>query len=290
MAPLGSRNLSLGETELPASNQSSVSAISWGAILGGACAAASVSLILLLLGSGFGLAVASPWSDAGSTATTIGVVTAVWLIVMQWVSAGIGGYLAGRLRTKWAGLHTDEVFFRDTAHGFLAWAVATLVTVGLLASATSSAVGTGVQAASQMGGGAVQAAASAAGPALAQEYDLDTLFRRAQPDANGAPGEAEAEAGRIVASGLANGDVPEADRAYLAQVVAVRAGIPPQDARGRVDALVERAKQAAATAKQAAETARKTAATVSIFTALSLLIGAFIAATAGALGGRSRDL
>ncbi|WP_159995325.1 hypothetical protein [Roseomonas sp. 18066] len=284
---LGAR-LSLGETELPSSYQSSVSAISWGAIFGGAAGAAAVSLILLLLGVGFGLAVASPWS--GPTATTIGVTAAVWLIVTQWLSAGVGGYIAGRLRAHWASVHADEVFFRDTAHGFLAWAVATLVTVGLLASATTGVIGGGARALASAGGGVVQAAASTAGPALARSYDLDTLFRRAQPAMQGDNAQAAAEAGRIIASGVANGEVPEADRAYLAQQVAARAEIPPAEARSRVDAAVTRAQQAAETAKQAAETARKSAATAALFTGLSMLIGAFIAATAAALGGRSRDL
>jgi hypothetical protein len=284
---LGAR-LSLGESELPASHQSPVSAISWGAILGGASGAAAVSLVLLLLGTGLGMAVASPWS--GPSATTVGITAAVWLIVTQWLSAGVGGYIAGRLRTHWASVHADEVFFRDTAHGFLAWAVATLVTVGVLASATTGAIGSGARALSTVGGGAVQAAANTAGPALAQSYDIDTLFRRAQPAVQGDSGQAAAEAGRIIARGVANGEVPEADRAYLAQQVAARAEIPAAEARSRVDAAVTRAQQAAETAKQAAETARRSAATAALFTALSMLIGAFIAATAAGLGGRSRDL
>ncbi|WP_242662376.1 hypothetical protein [Teichococcus deserti] len=283
---LGGR-LSLGETELPATYQSPVSAISWGAILGGAAGAAAVSLILVLLGTGFGLAIASPWS--GPTATAVGVTAAVWLVITQWLSSGIGGYIAGRLRTHWASVHADEVYFRDTAHGFLAWAVATLVTVGVLASAASGAIGAGARAVSAVGGGAVQAAASTAGPALARSYDIDSLFRRAQPVVQGEEGQAAAEAGRIIANGIAQGEVPEADRAYLAQLVAARAEIPPAEARSRVDAAVTRAQQAAEQAKQAAETARKSAATTALFTALSMLIGAFIAATAAALAGRSRD-
>jgi hypothetical protein len=269
--------------------ESTQSATSWGAIIGGAFAAAAITLIMVALGSGLGLASVSPWEGAGSSATTIGVMTGIWFIVMQWVSAGVGGYLAGRLRTKWTGVHNDEVFFRDTAHGFLAWAVATVVTVGLLASAAGSAVGTGVQAAASVGSGAAQGAASAAGSALSNAYDIDSLFRRAQPDATGDNGQAEEQAARIIANGVSNGDVPEADRAYLAQVVAARAGISATEARSRVDAVVTRARGAANTAKAAADTARKAASTVSIFTAVSMLIGAFIAAASATLGGRLRD-
>lgn len=279
--------------ERSSAQEASASAISWGAIMGGAFAAASLSLVMAVLGSGFGLSAVSVSASEGATATTLGVAAIIWLIVMQWFSAGVGGYIAGRLRTKWSGLHVDESFFRDTAHGFLAWAVATVVTVGLLASAASSAIGTGVQAAASVGAGAArgatEGAANVAGSAISSGYDLDALFRRAQPDANAPSADTQAEAGRILARGIANGDVPEADRAYLAQVIAARAGISAQDARQRVDATVAQAREAADKAKAAAEAARKATAKLAIFTALSMLIGAFIASAAAGWGGRLRD-
>jgi len=120
--------LTQGRTAIAASAvptpESSVSAVSWPAIFGGAFVAAAASLVLVALGSGLGLASVSPWRDAGASATTVAWMTAAWLIVVQWFSSGLGGYVAGRLRTKWANTHTHEVFFRDTAHGFLAWAFA----------------------------------------------------------------------------------------------------------------------------------------------------------------------
>ena len=107
--------------------EASPSAVSWPSIFGGAFAAAAVTLILLSLGSGFGLASVSPWSNAGTSATTFTIVTAIWLIVTQWLASGVGGYLTGRLRTKWVGLHTHEVFFRDTANGFSMWAAVSVI-------------------------------------------------------------------------------------------------------------------------------------------------------------------
>ena len=104
----------------------SASAVSWGAIFAGAAAAAGLSLILLILGAGLGFATTSPWSGEGISATTFGVSTILWVIFMAFAASAIGGYIAGRLRTKWVGVHTNEVYFRDTAHGFLAWSVATL--------------------------------------------------------------------------------------------------------------------------------------------------------------------
>jgi hypothetical protein len=269
----------------------SISAVSWAAVIAGAVAAAATSLILLGLGSGFGLASVSPWSNAGVSITAFSVMTAIWLIVIQWVSSCVGGYLTGRLRTKWVGTHTHEVFFRDTAHGFLAWAVATLLVVGLAAAATSAAISGGARATTAVAAGAAQGAAGSASSSLseARAYDVDTLFRAPQPDANAAAGDAAAQATRILAAGITYGDVSAGDRTYLAQLVAARTGIPQAEAQTRVDNVIAQEKAAETKARQAADTARKAASAFSIFTALSMLIGAFIAAVAAALGGRLRD-
>ena len=148
--------------------ESSRSATSWGPIIAGGIGAAAATLVLMLVGAGFGLTMVSPFSNQGISLGTATVSTAIWLIVVQWLSALLGGYIAGRLRTKWVNLHTDEVFFRDTAHGFLAWALATLLVAGLLSSTISAMLGTGVQAASNIAGGAAMggAAAAASGDAI----------------------------------------------------------------------------------------------------------------------------
>ena len=127
-----------GLTEKDGPNlESAGSGIHWGAIFGGAVAAAAISLILVPLGSAFGFSTSSVFNGNNPAAAfTLG--WAVWLVIMQWVSAFFGGYIAGRLRVRWADLHSDEVFFRDTAHGFLAWAVATLFTFSLVAAAGSA--------------------------------------------------------------------------------------------------------------------------------------------------------
>jgi hypothetical protein len=281
--------------------ESSVSAVSWPAIFGGAFVAAAASLVLVALGSGFGLASVSPWRDAGASATAFAWMTAAWLIVVQWFSSGLGGYIAGRLRTKWANTHTHEVFFRDTAHGFITWAVGTILVAGFLASAVGSAIGGGVHAAATVASGAAQgatqgAATSQAGSSLAT-YDMDLLFRSSQTGSSAATStdarttaDARAEAARILANGVASGDVPTTDRTYLSELVAARTGISQEDAQRRVDTAIAQAKAADVKARQAADAARKAASEASIFTALSMLVGAFIACIAAALGGQRRDL
>lgn len=272
----------------PPTVESAVSAVSWAAIIAGALVACAVSLILLAIGSGLGLASISPWAGRGASATTFTVMTAIWLVVVQWVASGVGGYLTGRLRTKWVGTHTHEVFFRDTAHGFVTWAAATLITAGLLASATTAALGTGIEVAGQGAARATQTAASSVADSVSA-YDVDTLFRSNTPEANASMGEVRAEAARILTRSLTTGDLSPGDRTYLAKVIAAHSGLSQEDAEKRLDETVSQVKAAEVKAREAADAARKAGAMASFYTALSLLIGAFIASVAAALGGRQRD-
>ncbi|KRC25587.1 hypothetical protein [Acidovorax sp. Root219] len=305
------------------------SGVSWAAILAGAAGAASLSLILLVLGTGLGLSSVSPWAQSGIAATTFGISTILWITFTQIAASGMGGYLAGRLRVKWVGVHTDETYFRDTAHGFLAWSVATLVTAAMLTSAIGSIVGSGVQAGAAVAGGAATtaaaagtgAAAAAAGQASQSDsspsYLVDSLFRKnvaaADPaapasapvaaDATAAPAASNpqsppnstAEVARIFANSLTAGaPLPAEDVKYVAQLVAQRTGIPQQEAEKRVTDTYTKAQaklaEAKAKATEAADTARKASAYGALWLFVSLLVGAFVASFAATFGGRHRDL
>src|ERR1700732_4350579 len=124
-----------------ASSAEMASAVSWGSIAAGAVTAVAVSLALIALGVGLGLSAISPWTDSGISAGTFKVTGGIYLVLVAVMSSAIGGYLSGRLRTKWVGLHTNEVFFRDTAHGFVAWAFATIISASLLGTAITHIVG-----------------------------------------------------------------------------------------------------------------------------------------------------
>lgn len=305
----------------------STSAVSWGAIAAGAAGAAALSLILLILGVGLGLSTLSPWANAGVSATTLGVTTIVWLTVTQLLASGMGGYLAGRLRTKWADAQADEVYFRDTAHGFLAWAVSSLATAALLTSVTGSIVSGGVQAGATVAGGAAVAATTAAtGMAPSEEggsmaYLVDTLFRRdagvasaptttspgAEPTTTtAAPGPSAdpagtyldnerelAEIGRILAFHNLSEPLPEDDVRHVGQLVAQRTGLSQADAEKRVTDTYARAqsqvREAETDARAAADAARKASSTAALWLFVSLLIGAFCASLAATFGGRQRD-
>jgi hypothetical protein len=266
-------------------------AVSWPAIFVGAVVATAMTLLLFILGSGIGFSSISPWENSGASASTVTKGAVIWLIIVQWVSSLFGGYMAGRLRTKWTAIHSDEAFFRDTAHGLAAWAVATLLTVAVVASAMTGLAGSAARTVGSVAGGAAQATGQAAQAALSSDATagaVDRLLRSAQP-ASGDNAAARDEIGRIMATSLANGSLSDQDRTYLGQLIANRAGIAPQDAQKRVDDAVASVKAAADKAKAAAEEARKAAAKLSFYTFFSMLIGAFIASAAGALGGRLRD-
>src|SRR5438105_7836187 len=141
-------NESGGDVSVAMTPETPRSAVAWGAVIAGAAAAAAVSLLLVLLGSGFGLSMISPWSVNNPSLTTIGAGTLIWLIVVHWVGSSVGGFLAGRLRSGWGGIAGDEVFFRDTVHGFLTWAIAVLLVAALSGVAATAVLFTGVQAAS----------------------------------------------------------------------------------------------------------------------------------------------
>ena len=258
------------------------SAISWAAIFAGTAVAISVSLVLVVLGSGLGLASLTPSARSVASPGSLAVLATVWIVVVQWLSAGFGGYVTGRLRTRWVGTHTHEVFFRDTAHGLVTWAVATAIVGMVVGSATSSLLSGGIHAATTVASGAAQGAASNAQIGSVAPYDVDALFRTTSRDANSPSIEGQGEATRILVNGLSTGGVPDADRTYLASLVVARTGISQADAQRRVDDVVARA-------RQEAEAARKAAATTSLLTALAMMIGAFVACAAAALGGHERD-
>jgi len=286
--------------------------VSWGAIVAGATAAASLALILLMLGAGLGLSSVSPWAYSGVSATTFGVSTILWLTFTQIASSGMGGYFAGRLRTRWVAVQADEVYFRDTAHGFLSWAVAALATAALLTSVIGSIVSVGIQAGASVAGGVTTATAVESEMAKFNsdnapiDYFVDSLFRK---DINAAgsgsgvmPGRnpelttagSRGEVTRIFMNSISTGPLPVEDIRYVGQIVSLRTGLTQQDAEKRVSdtyaRLQTKLRDAETAAKEAADKGRKASAYVVLLIFISLLIGAFVASFAATIGGRQRDL
>ena len=295
-------------------------AVSWPAVLAGAAGAAALSLILLILGTGLGLSSVSPWVDHGVSASTLGTSTIVWITLTQLAASALGGYLAGRLRGRWADTQADEVYFRDTAHGFLAWAIATLATAALLTTATASILGAGAKTGAALVGGGATAAVATAGAAAAQgmpaqaggdamntamrmsnAYYVDSLFRP-DPAATAAPGasaptssmngssnmaantsSSNGEATAIFVNALKSGALPPEDAAYLGQKVSQQTGMSQQDAQKRVTDTFARMQIKARDAQTAAQEAADKARKASAYAALWLFVSLLLGAFGASL-------
>jgi hypothetical protein len=253
-----------------------VPGVSWQAVMAGAIASCALTLVLLSLGAGLGFSVVSPWTNSGVSASTFEIGTGLYFIVMAMISSAVGGYLAGRLRNRWIGIQSTEVHFRDTAHGFLAWALASVLGAILLASPATSLLGSATS-------GAMQAAASSQSTGPMDRY-VDMLLRPANPTAeNTSAMESRGELTRLFTADFRNGAEPSAaDRSYIAKVVAARTGLSPADADKRVSDVITQV-------KADLDKARKAAEHIAIWLTLSLFIGAFSAALAATEGGGLRD-
>ena len=238
-------------------NEAHSSGVSWSAVIAGAFVTAALSLIL--------------------SASAVGKSAIIWLIVMEILSSAMGGYLAGRLRTKWTSIHNDEVYFRDTAHGFLAWATVFVITVAFLATAATTMIGSGSSQADQSRSG--QSQTEALDP---NDHFVDSLFRTDanKPDLTNSP--TPVEAGAIFAHALAQEEMLPADKSYLDQLVSARTGLSQTEADKRVSDVFS-------SAQQNVEATRKATAHTLLWIFLALLIGAFCGSFSATIGGRQRD-
>jgi hypothetical protein len=259
-------------------------AINWAAVAAGTFANAALTLLLLAFGAGMGFSAVSPWANSGVSMTTFSIGTGLYLIVMAMLASTVGGYIAGRLRTRWSGVHSDEVFFRDTAHGFLSWACAAVLSAAVLGAAATAIV-------SGTSAGLAQRNANDGGPAAIY---VDALFRPAAgatAPAAGTPAATQAtadpatraEVSRLLLKSFRDGTgLTAADRAYLTQLVAARTGLSQADADKRVNDVL-------AQAKSDVDKARSAAAKLALWFCAALFAGALAASLAAIEGGQLRD-
>ena len=264
------------------------STVSWGAILAGGFTAAAVTLIVVAFGVGAGLSAISPWEGQGISATTASWSAGIFLVVVAMIAATFGGYITGRLRPAWDDVNVHERFFRDTAHGFVAWAFATILTATILTGAGThllAAASTGAIPAA--GAGAAQAAGGNNGSS--GDIYVDRLLRTGPQTDGRTTGPASDQASTraellriITPATIKGGDVSPDDRSYAARLIAARTGLSQADAEQRVSQTITQA-------RDAADKARRAAAKFSLWIAISLLAGAFSGSLAAAEGGKLRN-
>jgi hypothetical protein len=290
------------EREMVVPDESGVSRtpLSWSAAIAGAFTATAVTLIIAALGSGIGLSFASPYG--GPSATTMTIAAAVWLVMAQTMGFATGGYLAGRLRSPAYDGVIGETTFRDAAQGMIVWAIGVVAMAALAGWLGFFAAGATAHVAAGMSTAPRGESASVASTSAPTDYFVDLLFRPAPATATAAgqrpasntvgiaaagaqpalSSEARAEMSRILARSVAQGRIDDSDRAYLAQAVAIRTGLSPDEAQRRVSEVESKA-------RDAADKVAKAGAYFSFWTFMALLFGGTAATLAGILGGQLRD-
>jgi hypothetical protein len=252
------------------------SATAWAAIIAGAFANAALTLLLMAFGAGMGFSSVSPWANSGVSLTTFSIGTGLYLIVVAMLASTVGGYLAGRLRTRWVAVHSDEVFFRDTAHGFMSWACAVVLSAALLGAAATAVVSGATT-------GLTQRSAAEGTPAAIY---VDELFRPAAgqgPSQTAADPAVRDEASRLLLKSFRDRvDLTPNNHAYLAQLVASHTGLSQGDADKRVNDVL-------AQAKSDLDKARSAAAKLALWLTAAMLAGALAASLAAIEGGQLRD-
>jgi hypothetical protein len=268
------------------SSRKQQSAVSWPAILSGAVAAAALSFVLLVIGTGLGFASLSPWANSGIDVRMLDIATIAWIVIAPTVASIVGGYLCGRLRTRWLQTHTNEVRFRDAAHGFLTWAIATVGTAALV-SVTLNFIN---QRSPQL--------SMIQDLAIPNDYYVSKLFRKG-PNASieilrsQAQNSILVESNLIFAKSLSTGQVAKDDRLYLIQQIKYFSGTSEEEAEKRLrdtfsDAQAQ-TEESTSMAKRSFDQARKRTAYASMWLFISLLCSAIAASSAAIVGGQRRD-
>src|SRR5215207_6321150 len=251
--------------------------VEWTPVIAGAIAAAALSFVLFTFGSSLGIALASSspsWRDAS---VALAVLSGLYLVLVTIASFGFGGYIAGRLRSRWAAsTDTDEVEFRDSIHGLLVWALAVALGALLAAAAAAAVAATSAPAVSLPN-------TTAGEPIIA--YDLDRFFRTRQAPPSAADmSYSRAEAARIALRAASRGDRGDLaeDRAQLVRIVSARTGLTGPEAEARVTDFIE-------ISTTAIRKARRSAVVVGFMTAAGVLLGAAVAWFAAVAGGSHGD-
>ena len=267
--------------------------VDWPAIIAGIVLASAISLVLLTFGSALGLSFINFRAGADVLPVWVAIAGASWLLWVQVSSFMAGAYLTGRLRKRHLDATEHESDVRDGAHGLIVWAgglvVGAIIATGGI-SALVSAVGS---TAATLTTAASNVADEAAGVIDPNAYFVDTLFRPAADATSPAPvadtSAQRAEAGRIIAQGAVAGTVPDADKAYLGQLVSQTTGLPADEANARVGEVMTAVDNAKAEAARVAENARRTGVLAAFLTAASLLVSGAAAFWAAQQGGNHRD-
>jgi hypothetical protein len=335
--------------------ESDRSCVDWPAIFAGSAISAGVGVVLTTFAAGLGLGSVSI-DEGGEISVLWLVLTALFTVISMVGTYMLGGYIAGRMRRPAGHATRDELTIRDGISGLAVWGIGTfltaILTLGALSGsikaagsvtqtavqAAGSVIGGTAQGAGQLAGGIVSGtgaalggAGQAAAPTLQQmppqgvqgnpiDYFVDRLFRvdTSAPATAGDEAAATRQAVAILGNLLRTGDIPQADRDWLAAQVSARTALSQSEAQTRVSQNIDavqsvraeaeqkvsdaqkqldtwrsEAEQAAQQAKDQALAAAEKAQVTTILSAFLLAASALVAAAAAYIGavhgGRHRD-
>jgi len=276
-------DMSIGVISTPRTSPTpGTSFVEWGAVLAGGAMAAALSFVLLSFGSAIGLSFVSPWNTTASSLAMIGSLAIFWTMAQQIGAGMVGGYVAGRMRSRLGDAPSHEVEFRDGLHGGLVWAVSIIITVALTLSVAGAVTRAGTQFASP-------GAAASIARSDPNAYEIDVLLRPTGKDAPAfavANAELRNEVSRLYAVSIAKGALSDIDRDYLAGIVSQRTGLAQPEAVKRV---TDSFATANTSAKDLADKARRAGILTGFVTALSLLVAFAASWWAAQKGGHHRD-
>ena len=214
----------------------SVPHIDWPAVFAGSLLASAIAFLFVTFGSGLGLSLIDPTDREGTSLALVAITVGLWTLWVVVSSFLAGGYLTGRLRRRAFDATEHEVEVRDGAHGLVVWAVGVLIAGYLAASGIGGVAGAAGNAVGAAASAAASGAASAAGSAADSvpnplDYVTDTLLRSDEgADETSDPAAIRDEIGRILSRSVADGELAEGDREYLATLVARETGVPAEQA------------------------------------------------------------
>jgi hypothetical protein len=249
--------------------------VSWGAIFAGAAAVIAVELLLNLFGAGVGAATINP-QQGQLPGQGLAVGAVIWFAVSFIISLFIGGWLVGRL--------AERPSKRDGAlHGFVTWAVASLVLVYMLSTAVGGLLGGAASVLGQTASLAGRGAQSAA-PVVTKVIGQATGVTPEQVQADAGDLARDPNFQAFVSGVIRNGQVTEQDRQALARLLVQRRNMTMDEANATIDRwqgqIAQGVQQAKQTTAQAA-TAAASGVSKGAFGSFVLLLLGLIAAVAG---------
>jgi hypothetical protein len=280
----------MAQIAAPKADTAGLSFVEWSAVFAGAVLAAALSFVLLTFGTVIGLSTTSPWPNSGLSTSVVASLAVFWTMAQQIGSVMAGGYVAGRMRSRW-NEKGHEAEFRDGLHGALVWAVGVLISAALVFATVGAVVRTGANVAATITGSVTSSSGG-------MDAILDTMLRQANTAQAGAPTaptgttggsnrgagseDTRAEMSRILAGSVTTGSITPENRTRLAQLVSQRTGVAQQEAERRVDDAVK-------AARAAADKARHAAILTGFVTAAGLIISLGAGWWAAMRGGHHRD-